>query len=46
VQDEQDGIQAQKHAMVGKSTASSKPSELVLDVPEMGSKSQSSERRS
>ena len=38
MQDKQDRIKAQKHAMVGKSTASSKPSEIVLPVPEMGSK--------
>lgn len=46
VEDKQDEIRAQKHAMVGKSTASSKPSEAVLDVPMMGNKSQSLERSS
>jgi len=40
-QDEQNGIRAQTHTMVGP-----KPSEVVLDVPVMGSKSQNSERGS
>ena len=44
VENEQNEILAQKHAMVDKSTAPSKPSEVVLDVSVTSSKSQSLER--
>ena len=46
VENKQDEIRTQKHAMVDKSTTSLNSSEVVLDVPVMGNKSQSLERRS